>query len=55
MTEFYDLAEDKMKEECGVLGIFCPERPVTFLSVYLGLLSLQQGSGVPVSVLIRKF
>lgn len=42
MAEFYNLEEDKMKEECGVLGIYCPEKAsdIPFLS-YLGLLALQ--------------
>ncbi|MGB4492594.1 MAG: amidophosphoribosyltransferase [Halanaerobiales bacterium] len=42
MAEFYNLAEDKMKEECGILGIYYPDKAEDIsILAYLGLLALQ--------------
>ena len=51
MTLFDDRL-DKLNEECGVFGIFAPNRPVSEL-IYLGLFSLQhrgqEGCGMAIS------
>ncbi|MDL2280369.1 amidophosphoribosyltransferase [Selenomonadales bacterium OttesenSCG-928-I06] len=37
---FYDVNEDKLKEECGLFGVYSHTKPISFLT-YLGLYALQ--------------